>query len=125
MKIGPISAVRVFVTELAPARAFYRDQLGLTETLADDSVLVFDTGSADLVVELADPADAEEHALIGRFVGVSFTVPDIHAAHKALRDKGVRFDAEPEQQPWGAWLAHILDPAGNVLTLVQLPDGVS
>ena len=122
MTLGPISAIRVFVPNLAAVRSFYREQLGLAESFADDNVLVFQTGTADLIVETADPNDAEEGPLIGRFVGVSFAVPDIHAAHAALTAKGVSFDSEPEKQPWGATLAHVLDPAGNVLTLVELPD---
>lgn len=125
MTLGPINAVRVFVPDLAAVRGFYRDQLGLAEAFADDHVLVFKTGTADLIVEAANPDDAEEAALIGRFVGVSFTVPDVQAAYDALTAKGVRFDAGPEKQPWGATLAHVLDPAGNVLTLVQLPDGAA
>ncbi|MDJ0950189.1 MAG: VOC family protein [Alphaproteobacteria bacterium] len=122
MTLGPIAAVRVFVSDVAAARGFYRDMLGLEESYADDGVLVFRTGSADLVVEAADPDDAEEAAMIGRFVGVSFAVTDVRAVHAALAAKGVPFDGAPEVQPWGGVLAHLRDPAGNVLTLVQLPD---
>ena len=123
MALGPIAAVRVFVPDVGAVRGFYRDQLGLDEGYADDRVLVFRTGSADLIVETADPEDAEEGPMIGRFVGVSFAVADMRAAHAALTAKGVAFDGEPEEQPWGGVLAHVLDPAGNVLTLVQLPPG--
>lgn len=125
MTLGPIAAVRVFVPDVESARAFYRDQLGLAEAHADDQALVFKTGTADLIVEAADPNDPEDGPLIGRFVGVSFAVSDLHAAHRALTAKGVRFDAEPERQDWGALLAHVLDPAGNVLTLVELPRDTS
>jgi len=125
MTLGPISAVRVFVPDLAAVHGFYRDQLGLDETFANDNVLVFRTGTADLVVEAADPTDAEEGSLIGRFVGVSFAVPDVHAAHAALITKGVRFVSGPEMQPWGAVMAHVLDPADNVLTLIELPDNAT
>ena len=121
MALGPIAAVRVFVPDVGAVRGFYRDQLGLDEGYADDRVLVFRTGSADLIVETADPEDAEEGPMIGRFVGVSIAVADVRAAHAALTAKGVAFDGEPEEQPWGGVLAHIVDPAGNVLTLVQLP----
>ena len=123
MALGPIVAVRVFVPDVEAVRSFYRDQLGLDEGYADDRVLVFRTGSADLIVETADPEDAEEGPMIGRFVGVSFAVADMRAAHADLTAKGVAFDGEPEEQPWGGVLAHVLDPAGNVLTLVQLPSG--
>ena len=123
MTLGPIAAIRVFVPDVEAVRAFYRDQLGLAEACADDQVLVFTTGTADLIVEAADPNDPEEAPLIGCFVGVSFAVPDLHAAHRALSAKGVRFEAGPEWQDWGALLAHVPDPAGNILTLVELPRG--
>ena len=120
MTVGPVYAVRVFVPDLAAARPFYRDQLGLAEAYGDDSVLVFRTATANLIVEAADPNDPEEGPLIGRFVGVSFAVPDLRAAHAALTAKGVRFEAGPQEQDWGGTLAHVLDPAGNILTLVEL-----
>ena len=44
MPLGPIEAVRVFTTNLGEARRFYADTLGLPETLATDSVAIFDTG---------------------------------------------------------------------------------
>ncbi len=50
---------------------------------------------------------------------MSFTVYDVQAAYDDLTAKGVRFDGEPERQPWGGVLAHLLDRPGNVLTLVQ------
>ena len=121
MAPGPIAAVRVFVPDVEAVRGFYRDQLGLDEGYTDDRVLVFRTGSADLIVEAADPEDAEEGPMIGRFVGVSFAVADMRATHAALTARGVAFDGEPEMQPWGGLLAHVVDPAGNILTLVQLP----
>ena len=121
MTLGPIAAVRIFIPDVGAVRHFYRDQLGLDEAYADDSVLVFRTGSADLIVEAAAPEDTEEGPLIGRFVGVSFAVPDARAAHAALKAKGVTFEGEPKEQDWGGVLAHFRDPAGNVLTLVEMP----
>ena len=121
MMLGPIWAIRVFVPDVAAVRSFYRDQLGLSEAFADDAVLVYSTGTADLIVEEADPESEEERSLIGRFVGVSFTVADIEAVHETLAAKGVQFEAEPQRQAWGGALAHIRDPAGNVLTLVEPP----
>ena len=77
--------------DLNDARGFYRDQLGLTEAFADTHVLVFNTGTADLVVEAADPTDAEEKALIGRFVGVSFAVPGYSRRSRRAHRQGRAF----------------------------------
>ena len=121
MQLGPISAVRVFVSDVERAVEFYSHRLGLTPPTRFDGVAVFDAGACELIVETADPDDDEERALVGRFTGVSFRVEDIDAAYRVLRDMGVDFDGAPEPQAWGGVLAHLKDPDGNVLTLVQYP----
>jgi predicted enzyme related to lactoylglutathione lyase len=119
-----LSAARLFVREIGPALAFYRDVLGLP-LQADGSAqgyAVFDCGGVRLVVE-AVPADApvDEQALVGRFAGLSFAVADVDAEHRRLAALGARFTGAPEQQFWGGWLATFCDPAGNELQLVQDP----
>ena len=63
---------------------------------------------------------SDEQALVGRFTGLSFTVPDIHAKHRELVDRGVHFTGQPELQFWGGTLATLRDPAGNELQLVEM-----
>jgi lactoylglutathione lyase len=119
-----LAAVRVFVSDIAGAAAFYRDQVGLEpETLAlDDGYAVFRfANAAELVLEEDAPDEEAAEGLVGRFVGASIAVDDLDAAYHALCDQGVRFVDPPETQPWGGRLAHFLDPDDNVLTLVELP----
>jgi catechol 2,3-dioxygenase-like lactoylglutathione lyase family enzyme len=119
--LGPVSAVRVFVRDIARARDFYEGALGLALRADGDIALVFDTGTCTLIVEACDPDDAEGRELIGRFTGVSFEVSDIEAVQSELEQRGARFDGPPETQDWGGRLTHFHDPDGNVLTLVQMP----
>jgi catechol 2,3-dioxygenase-like lactoylglutathione lyase family enzyme len=117
-----LSAIRLFVRDLDAARAFYGPRLGLV--LAGDGAaqgwLRYDLGGIDLLVEaVADDAPDDEQALRGRFTGVSFAVDDIQAAHQRLAAAGVVFEAAPEQQAWGGWLATFRDPDGNALQLAQ------
>ena len=75
-----LSAIRIFVRELAPARAIYSEMLGLV-VKQDGSrfgFCLFEAGGADLLVE-AVPIDApsEEQASVARFTGVSCAVSDI------------------------------------------------
>ncbi|QPF76284.1 glyoxalase/bleomycin resistance/dioxygenase family protein [Roseateles sp. DAIF2] len=121
-----LSAVRLFVRELAPARVFYQQALGLELRLdqPQQGFCLFRSAGLDLLLERVPPeAPAEEQALVGRFTGLSFRVEDIRASHAALGAGGVRFDGEPELQAWGGWLATLFDPAGNGLQLVQPPAG--
>jgi len=114
-----LMAVRLFVTDLARARRFYADRLGLTLSMDEPDYLIFDVGGPMLIVERADPEDPETADLIGRFAGISFKVDNIGATYAALAAKGVTFTAPPESQPWGGTLTHLVDPDGNELTLVE------
>jgi DNA-binding transcriptional MerR regulator len=113
--VGPVAAVRLFVRDLTAARTFYGERLGLTEMSEGPGWAVFDGGPVQIVVE-----DARGD-LVGRFAGISFAVDDAGAACDALAARGVEIVHQPARQPWGGTLAHLADPDGNVLTLVEYP----
>lgn len=121
-----LSAIRVFVSDLAQATEFYGGVLGLAPLDRDEAAgfAVFAAGPGImLIAETVDPRDAEEEAegLVGRFTGISFAVDDIAGRFAAMRAAGVVFDGLPERQPWGGALVQFADPSGNVLTLVEYP----
>jgi lactoylglutathione lyase len=119
MKIG---FVRVFVTDLAKSLEFYNKTLGMEIDYTDNKNWAqFKSGEdVSLAIE-ACAADHEEHGskLVGRFVGVTLMVDDMDDTFKRLRTSGVQFTGEPEKQHWGGTLAHLKDPDGNILTLMQ------
>lgn len=117
-----LNTARVFVSDIAQARDFYGQTIGLklkAESLAN-GYCVFDAGNCELVVEsVASDAPQHEQALVGRFTGLSFRVPSIHVAYQDLVAKGVVFTGAPERQPWGGTLATFRDPEGNEFQIVQ------
>lgn len=115
-----VAVVRLFVHDFERAVHFYANTLGMTvETRADEfGWAQFATGPCSLAVERLETSDPEAPKLVGRYVGVSLRVPDVHAAYHALVARGVEFLAPPEKQAWGGTLAHFRDPDGNVLTLL-------
>ena len=119
-----LNTARIFVNDIATAKEFYAETLGLS--LKTDGAIygycVFGGGAVDLVVESV-PADApeEERELVGRFTGLSFTVPNIQNEFTRLMAQNVSFTGAPERQEWGGTLATFVDPAGNELQLVQQP----
>ena len=119
-----LSAVRIFVRNLAEAETFYASILGLPLSAggAEYGYCVFKTGNVQLVVESV-PSDApeDEQRLVGRFTGLSFSVASAQAAYTELLRLGVAFTGAPEKQAWGGILATLRDPAGNELQLVQAP----
>jgi len=119
-----LSTARVFVRDLPAAHAFYGATLGLPVQAGgpDAGFCVFGAGNCQLVVEPVPPeAPQDEQVLVGRFTGLSFTVPDIDAKHRELVARGVQFSGTPERQFWGGTLVTLRDPAGNELQLVQMP----
>ena len=113
-----LHGLRVFVDDLSAARRFYHEILELPINWQDGAAIGFDLG-ADLIVEaIGKDADAEDRALVGRFVGCAIAVDDIAATYAALTAKQVKFTGPPERQHWGGVFAHFEDPSRNVLTLL-------
>lgn len=52
-------------------------------------------------------------------ISVWFEVDDIQAAFNRFEDLGARVKYPPNQKPWGAVLAALFDPDGNVFGLTQ------
>ena len=114
-----ITYVRIFVTDLAAARKFYAQTLGLDILWEYESKAIgFDLGPVLIVEDVSSEEDREDRDLAGRFTGCSIEVADIQATYSQLVAKGVHFPSPPEKQEWGGTLAHFQDPAGNVWTLV-------
>lgn len=82
-------------------RAFLRDKLGLPFTDAGDGWLIFDAPAADIG---SHPANRTYHE-------ISFSCDDIKATVDELKERGVEFTKEIEDQGWG------------LLTRFKLPDG--
>ena len=112
-----LAAVRVFSRDLTADREFYKGQLRLVESVVAADWLVYRIGDVDLIVERGENDDPEQ--MVGRFTAFSFSVEDISRVCDELRAAGVKIVGEPETQSWGGALAHIADPSGNVLTLVE------
>jgi methylmalonyl-CoA/ethylmalonyl-CoA epimerase len=99
--------------------AFYRDTLGLPFLFAaPPQMAFFNCGGVRLLVGVVPAGQAPQ-----RGSAVYFQVPDIHAVHASLREKGVRFTAEPHlvnRTPKSElWLAEFNDPDGNQLALMS------
>jgi len=116
--------VQAFLATKDAARAlpFYRDVLGLTFVADEQPALVFDAGGTQLRVQ-----KVKEHTPYS-YTSLGWIVPDITAAVRGLRDRGVKFEIygffpQDELGIWttpGARVAWFKDPDGNLLSLAQL-----
>jgi catechol 2,3-dioxygenase-like lactoylglutathione lyase family enzyme len=109
------------VDDIAAARTFYGDTLGLDVTEANGMLTLHLAGGRDILVY---PRPGHVPAA---YTILNFPVPDIDAAVDELAGRGVRFERyegiEADDKgiarggrPLVAWFT---DPAGNVLSVLQ------
>ncbi|MGF1646249.1 MAG: VOC family protein [Kineosporiaceae bacterium] len=111
------------VGDLAAARRFYGEVLGLAVT-EDDGLLTLHLGGGTEVLVYPKP----DH-VPAAFTILNFPVADIDAAVAGLAARGVRFERYEQfrQDDRGVALdagppiAWFTDPAGNVLSVLQVP----
>ena len=116
------SSAIVAVSDLARARAFYSDTLGLEldGEPAGDMPLVYRTGATRLVVYRSEYAGTNRANAVVWGVG-----EDLDAVVAALEAKGAAFEHYPEvgrlegkvHHAGGAKLVWLKDPDGNILHL--------
>ena len=118
MKIKEIGFVAIPVTDMARARSFYEEVLGLKTSeemmsgkwieysVGDDTLAIANVGGGKWV-----PSDQGTSA--------AFEVEDVDEAIKRLKDRQVPFAAEPFETPC-CHMAVVQDPDGNKLIIHNL-----
>jgi len=133
-----LTNVTVWVHDQDEALAFYTEKLGME--LRDDVTMpemgsfrwltVGVPGQPDVALALmAVPGppvfDAETRGQLEALVakgaagGLFFSTDDCRASYEELRSRGVEFQQEPTEQPYGID-AGFRDPSGNQMRLAQL-----
>jgi len=120
-----ISAMSLFVEDLAAAKAFYQDVFGVTVIFEDESAVAvrFD----NVIVNLLRAGDARELVEPGivapRDAGARFQlslwVEDVDAVCDQLKKRGVQLLTGPRDRPWGMRTATFVDPAGHSWEVAQ------
>jgi len=117
MKITGIGFVGVPVTDLKRARAFYENVLGLkiSDEMMGGKWIEYAVGDETLAI--ANVGDTWKPSDQG--AGPAFEVENFDDAIKRLKDRHVRFAAEPFETPC-CHMAVIQDPNGNKLMIHKL-----
>jgi predicted enzyme related to lactoylglutathione lyase len=109
--------VVIFVTDLAKAKSFYVDLLGLPVAGQSEMLIEFFPGAGTtLGVSLALHDDAR--CLVGRHTGVTLKAENIVGLCETLKNGGAHFVEPLESSPWGK-MAVVQDPDGNMIALVD------
>jgi catechol 2,3-dioxygenase-like lactoylglutathione lyase family enzyme len=110
------------VDDIEKARGFYGDVLGLTVTEENGMLTLQLAGDRPTLIY---PKDDHEPAT---YTILNFPVDDIDAAAEGLMERGVAFEVyegSPQDEKgivreYGPPIAWFRDPAGNILSIIQL-----
>ena len=117
MKIKAIGFVAIPVTNIERARSFYEEVLGLrtSDEMMGGKWIEYAVGDDTLAI--ANVSDSWTPSDQG--TGAAFEVEDFDDAIRRLKDRHVRFAAEPFETPC-CHMAVIQDPDGNKLMIHKL-----
>ena len=115
-----LSAITLFVEDLADAKRFYEQVFDVPLIFEDDDSAVFDFGNtlinllaAPAVPELIEPALMAEVAA-GARMQLTLEVDDVDEVATDLQARGVVLLNGPMDRPWGIRTAAFKDPAGHI-----------
>ena len=120
-----ISAITLFVEDLAAAKRFYGEAFGLPITYEDDASAVFNFGNTliNLLKSSEAPELIEPAAVAPRDAGsrmqLTITVDDVDALCADLTARGVELLNGPIDRPWGIRTASFMDPAGHIWEIAK------
>ncbi len=117
--LGAIGQIAVNAHDVERAVKFYRDALGMRLLFeVPPKMAFFDCEGIRLMLSLPEKPEFDHPSSI-----LYFKVEDIHAAHAALEERGVRFEGEPQlvhkADTHELWLASFRDSEGNLLALMS------
>ncbi len=123
--IKKISVVSLFITDYDQSKAFYTEKVGF-ELRTDEAfgegqrwVSVAPKGAeTELVLYIPDDNWRHYEGVIGKSQSIVLEVDDIHHTVNEMKAKGVEFEVDPFDSPWGMF-ATFIDPDNNKLMLVQ------
>ena len=120
-----ITAVTLFVEDLAAAKQFYQQAFGLPVHFETDNSAVFKFG--DTLINLLQSTEADEliapAKVAGREAGsrmvFTIVVEDVDALCAELSARGVVLLNGPMDRPWGIRTASFSDPAGHIWEIAR------
>ncbi|HET8598919.1 MAG TPA: VOC family protein, partial [Segeticoccus sp.] len=120
------------VDDLAAARHFYGEVLGLEQGRSADRWVDWNLHGHQFVTHLAPASGERAHnAVDGHDVpvphfGLLLTVPEFHRLAERLKEAGTEFVIDPylrfAGQPGEQWTMFLLDPSGNALEFKAFAD---
>jgi len=117
--ITRLGQIAVNVKDVERAAAFYQDVVGLKLLFkAPPGLAFFDCGGVRLMLDRAEKPELDHLSSI-----LYFAVPDIQAAHRTLKERGVHFEDEPhmiaKMPTHDLWMTFFRDSENNLMGLMS------
>jgi lactoylglutathione lyase len=123
MGISPTeSFVILYHEDMAAARAFYEEILGLKirEITYDWFIGYWVSEKHEMTLCISTSLEERNRwGSGGKGVVIDFIVPDVDEVYTHLASLGIVFMEPPTDKPWGLRTASLLDPAGYTLTITS------
>jgi methylmalonyl-CoA/ethylmalonyl-CoA epimerase len=117
VQLNDIGQIGLTVLDLARAKDFYQNTLGMRFLFDAGTMAFFQCGAIRLMIGLS-----EEFVAIGGTI-LYFKVADIQKVHATLTGKGVEFVQPPHlvarMPDHELWITFLKDPEGNTLGLMS------
>ncbi len=117
--VGDIGQIAITVSDVAAAKAFYCEVLGLRFLFDAGQNLAFVAAGAIRVMLTT----AQGHGTVGQNSTLYFRVHDIAAAYGSICERGAKAEREPEltarMPDHELWLAFVRDPDDNLVGLME------
>ena len=126
-----IHVIAIYVDDQEKAKEFYTSKLGFEVKQDADYgngtrwLTVVSPKQPEMEIQLTVPELDEQREAqqatykAGRPPFMSFATDDLDSEYKTLKDRGVPFRSEPQEQPYGGKDAVFDDTCGNIINLHQ------
>jgi catechol 2,3-dioxygenase-like lactoylglutathione lyase family enzyme len=115
--IKTVWCITFYVSDLAKAKKFYEETLGLEKKYEYPSYVGFECGGVEIGLI---PKPQEEQKTSQTSPSIEFLVDNVDKVCKDLKSKGVKFIKELHEETWGGRQATFTDPDGHILEIAQI-----
>ncbi|CAM2009343.1 VOC family protein [Acanthopleuribacter pedis] len=120
MAVNGLLMMHVISKDLEATRNFYGEVLGLAEQAPMEGEKAFGEAGNTQIWPMAAMDPAQEGAPKPGDIIMVMSCDDVRAEYQRMQEDGVQFMIEPSN-PYGPWEAHLRDPNGLWITLMEIP----
>jgi catechol 2,3-dioxygenase-like lactoylglutathione lyase family enzyme len=114
MRLGKLPYVTLWAVKFDDVRRLYKEILGIPVAEENPNFILFDTKGSRLAFHRLPKGSRLDR----RTVELHLEVEDVDEVYSSLQRKGVKFQEEPANRPWGTRMASFRDPEGYTVEII-------